>query len=377
MNAVKHHTWWVSSTVAAGLLVAAPTAASAHDVGRPGADHLVFVQTAEATGNAIVELERTASGGLVQRAVVPTGGLGGTLQGAVADQLASEGSLTYDASTRLLYAVNSGSDTITVFALDGDRLVRRQVIASGGEFPVSVTARGGLVYVLNARGGGSLQGFVQSHGQLTAVPAWHRELGFAPHPTPEFVSTPAQVAFTPDGARLVVSTKADGNSVLVYAVGHQGLAATPVTTAVGAVPFGFVFDRAGNLVLTRAGAGTVSTYRIRPDGTLGLLDTRVTGGAAVCWVSGADGAFFVSNTGSGTLSSYTEGARGVLTKSGDVSTGAGPVDSAVSADGDYLYVEAGVAAAVDVFRIGPHGSLTPTAALPVAGLAGGQGIVAL
>ena len=103
----------------------------------------------------------------------------------------------------------------------------------------------------------------------------------------------------------------------------------------------------------------------------------MTGGAAVCWVSGANGVFYVSNTGSGTVSSYSESGAGTLTKRGDVATGAGPVDSAVSSDGRYLYVEAGVAAALDVFRIGPDGALTPTATVPVAGLAGGQGIVAL
>ena len=301
MNILKHPVRLASAGIAAALLAAAPTAASAHDTGHdPG--HLVFVQTAEATGNTVIEYERTSDGGLAERGEYPTGGLGGTLDGAVADQLASQGSLTYDESTRLLYAVNSGSNTITVFSVQGDQLVRRQVVASGGDFPVSVAAHGGLVYVLNARGGGSLQGFVQKGGHLVAVPAWHRELGFDPTATPEFVSTPAEVAFTPDGGRLVVSTKADGNSVLVFRVGWLGLSATPVVnTDVGAVPFGFVFDRAGNLVLTEAGTGTVSTYRILADGTLRSLDTEVTGGQAVCWVTGANGVFYVSNTGSDTI----------------------------------------------------------------------------
>ncbi|HEY0118913.1 MAG TPA: hypothetical protein VGC04_09050 [Cellulomonas sp.] len=380
MNILTHPVRLVSSGIAAALLAAAPTAASAHDPGRSvaGAGHLVFVQTAEAAGNTVIEYERTRSGGLVELGAYPTGGAGGTLGGAVADQLASEGSLTYDASTRLLYAVNSGSSTVTVFAVQGDRLVRRQVVASGGDFPVSVTARGTDVYVLNARAGGSLQGFVQIGGHLTAVPSWHRELGFDPHPVPEFTATPAEVAFTPDASKLVVSTKLDGNSVLVFPLGRHGPSATPVVnTHVGAVPFGFVFDRSGNLVLTEAGPGTVSTYRILRDGTLRTLDTEVTGGAAVCWVTGANGTFYVSNTGSGSISIYGETGAGDLSKRGDVPTGAGPVDSTVSSDGSYLYVETGVAAGVDVFRIGPHGSLTKTVTVSVPGAAGGQGIVAL
>lgn len=88
------------------------------------------------------------------------------LAGSVVDHLASQGSLTYDRANRLLYAVNAGSDTITVFGVDGDRLVRRQVLPSFGDFPVSVTTHGRLVYVLNARRGGSIQGY------LRVVAAW-------------------------------------------------------------------------------------------------------------------------------------------------------------------------------------------------------------
>ena len=108
---------------------------------------------------------------------------------------------SYDRGPGLLYAVNAGSDTITVFAVHGDRLVRRQVIASGGDFPVSITAHGNLVYVLNARDGGSIQGFLRIGDVLVAIPAWHRDLGLDPTQTPEFTSTPGQVAFTPDGSQ--------------------------------------------------------------------------------------------------------------------------------------------------------------------------------
>ena len=374
MTFLTHPLRLASSVIAAALVVAAPTAASAHD---PGPGHLVLVQTADPAGNAIVEYARTAGGGLAEVAAVPTGGLGGTLGGAVVDQLASQGSLTYDESTNLLYAVNAGSNTITVFSVRDGQLVRRQVVGSGGDFPVSVTAHGGLVYVLNARGGGSIQGFVQSGGLLTAVPAWHRDLGFNPNPTPEFTSTPAEVAFTPTGHQLVVSTKGDGNSVLVFRLGPAGPGAPVVNANVGPVPFGFVFDRAGNLVLTEAGRGTVSTYRIHPDGTLRTLDTQVTGGNAVCWVTGANGVFYVSNTGSASISSYTESGAGALTKVADLPTGAGPIDSSVSSDGAFLYVETGGSGAVDAFRIGPHGSLTHTTTTTVPGAVGGQGLVAL
>jgi len=53
--------------------------------------------------------------------------------------------------------------------------------------------------------------------QARALPSWHRALGLNPALTPEFVTTPGQVAFTPDGSKLIVTTKANGNDIDVFA----------------------------------------------------------------------------------------------------------------------------------------------------------------
>jgi hypothetical protein len=127
-----------------------------------------------------------ANGTLRLAGTYSPGGLGGILHGSIVDHTASQGSLVYDRPHGLLYAVNAGSDTITVFSLLGDRLVGRQVISSGGTFAVSVTVHGKLVYVLNARDGGSVQGFLQVAGFLIKVPTWHRALGLDASQTPEF-----------------------------------------------------------------------------------------------------------------------------------------------------------------------------------------------
>ena len=59
----------------------------------------VFVQTDNTVGNQVVAYDRAADGTLTQAGVYNTGGLGGVLEGAVVDHLASQGSLAYDAST--------------------------------------------------------------------------------------------------------------------------------------------------------------------------------------------------------------------------------------------------------------------------------------
>ncbi len=204
----------------------------------------MFVQTDGLTGNAVVVYDQAANGTLHQAGTYPTGGEGGQLTGSVADHLASQGSLVYDQANGLLYAVNAGSNTVTVFSVHGDSLVRRQVISSGGTFPVSIAVRANLVYVLNARDGGSVQGYVRIGATLAAVPSWNRPLGLDPTLTPEFVSTPGQLAFTPDGSKLIVTTKANGDDIDVFSVGpFGGLSAAPVVTAdPGNVPFGVTFD---------------------------------------------------------------------------------------------------------------------------------------
>ena len=167
--------------------------ASASGGARPGAfapahtvfaDHAVFVQNDSVGGNQVIAYEHTAQGGLVETGAYATGGIGGVLGGSVVDHLASEGSVAYDAAAKLLYAVNAGSDSVTVFAVDDGRLTRLQVIGSGGSFPVSIAVRGALVYVLNARGGGSISGFLRVGERLVAIPGWHRGLGLDPNQTP-------------------------------------------------------------------------------------------------------------------------------------------------------------------------------------------------
>src|ERR1017187_9107669 len=168
----------------------------------------VLVQTDSTSGNHVVAYHRAADGALRPAGSYATGGRGGILGGSVVDHTASQGSLTYDPWHSLLYAVNAGSNTVSVFAVRGDRLALRQVLSSGGTFPVSVAVHGDLVYVVNALNGGSLQGYRVFGSFLVPLPGSSRALGLNPAASPQFTSTPGQVAFTPDGAQLIVTTKA-------------------------------------------------------------------------------------------------------------------------------------------------------------------------
>jgi hypothetical protein len=337
----------------------------------------VFVQTDNTAGNQVVAYDRAADGALTQAGVYDTGGLGGVLTGSVVDHLASQGSLAYD--NGLLYAVNAGSNTISVFSVFGDHLVLRQVLGSGGAFPVSIAVHGPLVYVLNAEAGGSVQGYVSFFGRLFALPGSGRALGLNPTEEPQFTHTPGQVAFSPDGSQLIVTTKGNGSDIDVFAVRAFGeLSATPVVNSEpGAVPFAVSFDQEGHLIVAEAGTNALADFALNAAGTVTQLDAVGTGQEATCWVVAAGGLFYASNAASASLSAFQSSDGGqLLSPLGNTPTDGGTVDAAVSSDGRYLYVQTGAAGNVDEFAIGAAGALSRIGTVTVPGAAGGEGIVA-
>jgi 6-phosphogluconolactonase (cycloisomerase 2 family) len=366
----------VAGTAAAALSALPASAATSHSW--PWRTPAVFVQTDNPSGNTIVAYTRTASGGLAQAGSYPTDGNGGATNGSVVDHLSSEGSLAYDRQAGLLYAVNAGSNTITVFLVRGDRLFRSQVLSSGGQFPVSITFHGNQVFVLNAWGGGSIAGFLQLGGYLVPVSPWTRDLGLGTSSSTVFTGTPGQIGFTPDGSQLVVTTKNATDSVDVFADGPFGPSQQPAVTSLpGTIPFGFTFDAYGHLALVETGAGAVATFAIARDGTLTQLGSAATGQAATCWITAApEGTLYASNAGSASESALATEPGGAITQLAVTPTDAGTTDAIVSSDGQYLYVQAGAAGNVDAFRIGPGGSLTQTGSVIVPGAVGGEGIAA-
>jgi 6-phosphogluconolactonase (cycloisomerase 2 family) len=347
-------------------------------LGDDGGNRAVFVQTDNTAGNEIVAYHRAANGALRQVAAYPTGGLGGILAGSAVDHTASQGALSYDPLHNLLIAVNAGSNTVSVFAVHGDRLALRQVVSSGGTFPVSVAVHGDLVYVLNALNGGSVQGYQVFGHFLAPIPRSSRALGLDPTATPQFTHTPGQVAFTPDGSQLVVTTKANGNDIDVFDVGFGGrLSSAPVVNSEpGTVPFAITFDPYGNLVIANAGPNSLATFAIGGDGKVSLLNAVATGQNATCWVAPAGQFLFASNAGSASVSGFSSSAGGRLTSLGNTATDAGTVDASAAAHGRFLHVQAGAVGIVDEFRVGSGGSLTEIGSVTVPGGAGGEGIVA-
>lgn len=370
----------VGAAIAAvpAALAAVPAATAAAETTTPWPGHSVYVQTDSPAGNQIVVLSEHRDGRLSKGQAVATGGLGGQASGAAVDELASQSSLVYDASRKLLFSVNAGSNTLSVLSTQGSRPRLLQVIGSGGSFPDSVAVRGDLVYVLNAGGPGTLSGYRLTGTHLTPIPGSSRSLGLANTTPPNYLASPGQVGFTPQG-ELIVTTKGSTSSLDVFSVSPAGrLSPAPAITAdPGNDPFSFTFSRSGQLVVAESGNNALHTYAASPAGALDSLSASVPDGqSALCWVTPAGGYYYVANAGSNSVSAYTVAANGTPSLVGVVAaTDTGPIDMAASANGQTLYVEAGGAGAVDEYHIAAGGSLSSLGAVTGLG-AGIEGIAA-
>jgi 6-phosphogluconolactonase (cycloisomerase 2 family) len=359
------HVIRLSAVIAAmaTALLGAPAVLAHADEGE-GGNHAVFVQTNDLNGNSIAAYSQNENGSLTYAATYATGGKGGRAAGAVVDPLASQEGLVYDRGHRLLLALNAGSNTVSVFGVRGDRLRLNQVVGSGGPFPASIAVHDDIAYVLDAGLAGYVQGYRIKGGRLHPIAGSLRSLGLANSNPPAFLQSPAQVGFSPDGSKLVVTMKGNsGGSVDVFTVSDEGqLSNAPNATAVGGVAFAFVFDSEGRLVIVNAAFGNLSTYKLNGNGSLSLISAGASSGQkGACWVAAVDSNFYTGNTGSANLSQYTIDENGTVVLGNPLAaTGIpGAVDMAASRDGHFLYAQSGGSGSVKAFAVNEDGSLSP------------------
>lgn len=335
----------------------------------------VYTMTNDATGNEVIGYYRNLDGTLRLLGYYSTKGAG---SGSDLGPLGSLGSIAisnnYAARTiGNLFVVNAGSNQISSFAIQNGKLDLRDVVDSGGKFPVSLTVHGNLLYVLNARGkdairdrndyyGGNITGFrVADDGQLKMIPQSTRPL------SQRGEVAPAQIQFSKDGKLLAVTEK-QTNSISIYVVGESGLTDGPITyRSSGQTPVGFAFNIQGKLLVAEAfnnggSASAASLYEAGWNGELQLLTSSVgtkqtASSSTVITDDGRHG--YVANTLSGTISLFS--IEGDALKLLDNISGIGeeslPMELALSQDSRYMYV-LNTGRSVGAYEIQDDGSLS-------------------
>lgn len=337
------------------LLIALPLVPAAAQAG----EGAVFTLSNDPAGNAVVAFHRAADGTLSAAGSVPTGGNGS------GDGLGSQGALVLSDDGGWLVAVNAGSNDVSVLSVGAAGLEVTDVESSGGTRPISVTIHGSLIYVLND-GSDNISGLrLGTDGSLTPVEGSTKPLSGTG-------IDPAQIEFTNDGSKLVVTEK-NTNLIDLYKVrGNGSLGGRPPQPSEGETPFGFAFDPAGHLIVSEAfggapGASAVSSYSVGRNGALTTVSASVPDGqAAACWIAVTpDGAYaYTTNTGSDNISGYSIGADGSLTLfPGDpFPAGDGPIDMAI-AEGHYLYALNGGTHDISAYTINADGTLSSFAGI--------------
>ncbi|HKW32275.1 MAG TPA: beta-propeller fold lactonase family protein [Candidatus Acidoferrum sp.] len=252
---------------ALSLLIALHSSPAASAESQEGA---VYVASNGVSGNRILQFLRDEQGVLTAGGSFNTGGLG------TGTGLGNQGGVVLTDDGQWLLVVNAGSNDISVFAVDSDsdslKLADRK--ASGGQRPISVATKHGLVYVLNAGGGvggaDSIAGFrLTGRGQLVPIPGSTAPLSAAN-------TGPAEIHFGLDDDELLVTEK-NTNRIDVVQLDEVGAVRSSRTfSSTGAEPFGFSVSRIADAILVSSAAGgaanasSLTSYRF-DDGVLSVL----------------------------------------------------------------------------------------------------------
>ena len=346
----------------------------------------VFAMTNESDDNRIITYRRTANGALDRAGSISTRGHG------IGVDLDTQSGLELSPDHRFLYAVNAGSDEITVFSVNGTELTFQQKVYAGDQ-PNSLTMHDNLLYVLNGSvAGNGIRGFrMGSGGSLTPLQGSARLLSSP-------IAVPGEVQFSPDGRALLVTQKTTNdllppkNAIDVFKVNNHGLAsAIPRRVAShGLRPFSMDFRNDHQLVVVEAfnaapAKSAVSSYRLTSRGALKVISGSVDNGQTdACWIviTKDDRYAFTANFGSGTISSYRFGNMGQVRlldgKAAFLGIESQPVDMDLAANSHYLYLLLRGTGGVASFRIQDNGGLRPlgvvTGGLPVADGASGLAV---
>jgi len=266
--------------------------------------------------NAIAAYEANGeTGELILLGTYPTGGLG---TGRLVD---SQSPLIVNQDGTLLFAVNPGSNDISVMSIgtDGSLSLIDGPVSSRGVSPSSLALKNDLLYVANKGDDANPPrycGFrVEADGSLFPI---KRRITLA------VGENPTHLLFNHDGS-LLIGIRLGSRGIDSFAVRPNGRLRFLNGLNNQRGPFAGVFNPAtpDQLVVADVRLPGASTYQLSEEGSISQVAS--VGNAperAACWIAAhPDGErVWVSNTGTSSLSLYRIGAAGELSLAGTHST---------------------------------------------------------
>jgi 6-phosphogluconolactonase (cycloisomerase 2 family) len=327
----------------------------------PGSVGTVYVMTNDAVKNEVLAYQRLFDGELTLKERFATGGRG---SGGTTDPLQSQGSLILSQDHNLLFAINSGSGTISSFHLLRGLPILVDQEPTGGSEPVAVAEHHGTVYVLNAGGNGAVVAFrTDNLGRLHQIRNSTTYLT-ATH------SGGSSISVSPNGSTLVVLEKVP-NNIDTFPIHSDGtLGAVVINHSVTPGVFAAVFTPTGKLLVSENQPGgtdisSISSYTINAGGTITpITQSLPSRGDGNCWnVLTPDGKYvYADNSGTSTVAGFSVGPDGTLTPVAGTILGTNPagttnLDLTTSTDGKFLYTINSGTGSISIYRINADGTL--------------------
>ena len=311
---IKSSTSSLASAIA--LFVGAITLPAAE---KNGPATIVYVESNKAAANSILAYQRDAQGRLTPLGEFPTGGQGVFDLSLDLGPFDSDQDLIVNAEHTLLFAVNSGSDTIAVFNIQADgRLtpVAGSPFPSGGANPVSVgLARETLVVVNKAMDPARPALNQPNYATFHVMPngALAGPLSTSPAVSG---SSPTQADLSP-GKRLVFDAQFLGGMLRSFFIEAAGtltpidLQPLPASEFAGSsaprAPLGlWSHPRQPILYVGFVTINRLGVYTYDAVGHLTFVRTVPNSGTAICWLRNNEAGtrLYTSNTGDGSVSVY-------------------------------------------------------------------------
>lgn len=296
----------------------------------PGFDHGHAVTTVYTESNnpqpgqnAVLALRRAADGSLRQVGKFATGGTGqaNPTQGLGPDD--SDQEVIASSDGRLLFAVNQGSNSVTVFHIHRNgSLTRIGTFDSGGTQPISLGLAGDSLYVANR--GDALQGHtatiapnytgfhVNHDGSLTPIANSTVTLPVGLSPAQSLTSRDGKFLFG-DNFAIPGTTPPLGNTIDPFQIAADGsLQAAPggpVGPSVAAPTLlGLATHPTQRIIYGGlTGASQIAVFTYDANGSVTFVRAVADKGAGPCWVVvSADGKYlYAANTGTNTVEVYS------------------------------------------------------------------------
>lgn len=308
---------------------------------------LVYVEsnTPAPEGNSILAFRRDDAGNLspVPGSPFATGGAGVGNMDLVSGQRDSDQNLVLSSDGTRLFAVNSGSNDVSVFNIlsDGGLVpVQGSPFPSNGFNPVSVGLAGNYLYVAHKGVEGGLPSYtgllVSADGRLAPVFGATIEVPVG--------SSPSQALVAGGGSFLMGADFGSGLLQSFDILADGALAQhTPQSLPVDSVPLGLQEHPNQPLIYV----GFVSTnelgvYSYDDAGDLTFLRAVENSGRAICWIAlnSAGTCLYTSNTGDNSISSYNlaDASRPVEIQRTVFESDGGPFQIGMDSTSTFLYV---------------------------------------